>query len=81
MSQLSALVQSQSSEFKVQSSEFKVQSSKFRVQSSEFRVQKKKADPKGLPLIGDEILFTADFVDIHCIRLLRCETTFCAKMV
>jgi len=40
-----------------------------------------EADPKGLPFIGGEILFTADFVDIHCIRLLRCETTFYAKMV
>ena len=38
-----------------------------------------EADPKGLPFIGGE--FTADFVDIHCISLLRCETTFCAKMV
>ena len=38
-----------------------------------------EADPKGLPFIGGE--FTADVVDIHCIRLLRCETTFCAKMV
>ena len=41
----------------------------------------KRAPQIGLPFIGGEILFTADFVDIHCIRLLRCETTFCAKMV
>ena len=37
--------------------------------------------PNGLPFIGGEFYFTAAFVDIHCIRLLRCETTFCAKMV
>ena len=33
----------------------------------------------GLSFFGGEFYFTADFVDIHCIRMLRCETTFCAK--
>ena len=37
--------------------------------------------PVGLPFFGGEFYFAAYFVDIHCIRLLRCETTFCVKMV
>lgn len=42
---------------------------------------KKKVDQIGLPFIGGELNFTAEFADIQCARLLCCETTFRTKTI
>ena len=42
---------------------------------------KRIADPLGQPFIGGELNFTADFIDIHSVRLLCCEMTFAQKWI
>ena len=49
--------------------------------NSDFSFIKKAGDREGLPFIGGEIQFTADFVEYQQIVAQACETTFCTKPV